>query len=196
MNESVYAADVNESTEINEASYNTCVTLALFDLRPDLIRLLLVLVSNECTVRTGDPESALLCIELCNNNSQCLAYIRSKILNLAALDLCSVDIDINTLVSTDKTVLNCTCDNNINRCLIIKSFLDLSSALLGLNIILGKDDLFALIGILDASYLDCYFSMICNCRFEVEIRIGLKLLARNLAFGFVMDVYINEIGIS
>ena len=87
-----------------------------------------------------------------------------------------MDIDINALVRTDNTVLNCTCDLNFDRSLVLECFLDLCSALLGLNIILGKDYLLTLIGILDASYLNGNFCVIGNCLFKIEVRIRIKLL--------------------
>ena len=136
MNESVNTADIDECTEINETSYNTCIVLAFLNIVPDLSGLLLTLFGNDDSVATGDPETSLLCIELGNNDLKDLANISFKILNITGLDLGSVNIDINTLVRTDNTVLNCTCDLNFDWSLVLVSFLNLSSALLGLNIIL------------------------------------------------------------
>ena len=130
MYESVNTADINESTEINKASYNTCIVLAFFDVIPDLCALLAALFGNDDPVASGDSETALLCIELCYEDIKCLTNIGLKILNFAGLDLCSVDIDINALVRTDNAVLNSTCDLNSDRSLVLISFLDLGSSLL------------------------------------------------------------------
>ena len=145
MNETVYAADIDECTEINEASDNTCVVLAFLDVVPDLSGLLTALFRCDDPVAAGNSETSLLCIELGNNDLEDLTNIRLEVLNFAGLDLCSVDIDINALVRTDNAVLNSTCDLNSDRSLVLISFLDLSSALFRLYIILGKDDFFALI---------------------------------------------------
>ena len=68
MYESVNTADIDESTEINKASNNTCVVLAFFDIVPDLSALLAALFGNDDPVASGDSEASLLCIELgCKN---------------------------------------------------------------------------------------------------------------------------------
>ena len=87
-----------------------------------------------------------------------------------------MDIDINALVRTDNAVLNCACDLNFDRSLVLVSFLDLRSALLGLYIILGKDDLLTLIGVLDASYFNSNFCVLGNSLVKIEVRIRIKLL--------------------
>ena len=76
MNESVNTADIDESTKINKASDNTCIVLAFFDVVPDLSGLLTTLFGNDDSVASGDSEAALLCIELCNEDLECLADIR------------------------------------------------------------------------------------------------------------------------
>ena len=176
MNETVNTADINECTEINEASYNTGIVLAFLDVVPDLSTLLAALFGYDDPVAAGDSKTALLSVELSNENLKSLTYIRLKILNIACLDLSSVNVDINTLIRTDNAVLNSTCDLNFDRGLVLVSFLDLGSALLGLNIILGKDDLFALIGILNASDLNGNFSVLGNRFVKIEVRIRIKLL--------------------
>ena len=87
-----------------------------------------------------------------------------------------MNVDINTLICSDNAVLNSTCDLNFDRCLILICFFDLGSALLGLYIILRKDDLLTLIGILNASDLNGYFCVLGNCLVKIEVRIRIKLL--------------------
>ena len=100
MYESVNTADIDESTEINKASYNTCVVLAFLDVVPDLSTLLAALFGNDDSVASGDSKTTLLSVELSNENLKSLTYIRLQILNIACLDLSSVNVDINTLIRT------------------------------------------------------------------------------------------------
>ena len=119
--------------------------LAFLDVVPDFCRLLSALLGSDNAVAAGDPESALLGVKLCDTDLHCLADVRIKILNFAVLDLCSVDIYVDTLESTDETVLDGACDLNFDGSLAVESLFDLGSALLSLYIVLGKDDLLALI---------------------------------------------------
>ena len=112
MNESVNTADIDECTEIYEASDNTSIVLAFLDVVPDLCRLLTALFGSDDSVASGNSETALLCVELSNNDLKNLANKRLEVLNFACLELCSVDIDINALVRTDNAVLNSTCALN------------------------------------------------------------------------------------
>ena len=145
MYESVYAADVDECTEINEASDCTDVALAFLDVVPNFSGLLCTLFGSDYTVAAGDSESALLCVELGDADLHCLTDERIEFLNFAVLDLSPVDIYVDTLECTDETVLDGTCDLNFNGSLVSESLFDLGSALFSLYVILGKDDLLALI---------------------------------------------------
>ena len=185
MNKSVNTADINESTEIGKASYDTLIVLTFFDRIPKLISLSLTLCRKNSSVRSGYPESVLLGINLCDKDLKLLSLVFFKVLNFTDLKLCSVNIDINTAEVSDYTVLNNVCNRNGNGSLILKCFLDYLLILLEIELRLGKEDLLTLISISDALNYYSNLSLICNSLLNVKIGITGEFSYRDLTFGFV-----------
>ena len=139
----------------------------------------------------------LLCVELGNTDRECLADIIGELTGIAESDLCLVDIYVDTAaVRTDDTILNYAGDLNIDRCLVLESFLQSCLVLLKINSALGQDDLLALIRVLDALYNNSDLLVILDSLIKVKVGIIGKFSSRNLSFGLVMNINIDKISVS
>ena len=196
MNETVHAADVYESTEICKASYNTVIFGTDLDCTPDFVCLGTTLCIKKRAAGTGDTQTALVRIVLCDKNLNRLALVGVEIIDSRHLKLCAMNIDVNTAERRDNAVLNYVRNLNGYRRLILIGLFDLCLVLAEINMCLGEKNLLAHIGIPDASYIHFDLKVLCNGGFQIKIRIVGEFMTRNPSFRLIVDVYIDILIVS
>ena len=80
VDETINTTDVNKCTEVCEASYNTIVLLILLDSAPYFLSLCLTLIVEKCSSGTGNSQTTLVRIELCDEDLNCLTLVSFEII--------------------------------------------------------------------------------------------------------------------